>query len=53
MEGACPNTSAYAPSSLVESFHGIPHVDIDLNASPDTFELSLSYFQVRRHINID
>lgn len=47
MDGACPNTSAYYPSSLVDSFHAIPHVNIDLGPSPDNFELSLNYFQVR------
>ena len=27
----CPNTSSYVASSLVDAFHGIPHVDINLN----------------------
>ena len=49
MDGACPTTSAYYPSSLVDSFHAIPHVDIDLSPSPDNFELSLDYFQVRHN----
>lgn len=42
----CTNSSSYDPSSLVESFHDIPHVDIDLNDSPDTFDLDLEYFEV-------
>ncbi len=42
----CTNSSSYDPSSLVESFHDVPHVDIDLNSSPDTFDLDLDYFEV-------
>lgn len=43
----CMNSSAYAPSSLVETFHGIPHIDINLDRVPDSFELTTEYFEVR------
>ena len=46
MAGAVCNFSSYEPSSLVTAFHGIPHSDINLNSSPDTFELSSEYFEV-------
>ena len=39
-------SSGYEPSALVTAFHSIPHVDIDLNPSPDDFQLSLEYFEV-------
>lgn len=42
----CSNTSNYAATLLVGAFHGIPHRDINLVASPDSFELSLTYFEV-------
>lgn len=38
--------SGYMPSATVAAFHNIPHVDIDLNPSPENFELSLDYFEV-------
>ena len=38
--------SGYMPSAMVAAFHNIPHVDIDLNPSPENFELSLDYFEV-------
>ena len=41
---ACGN---YTPDALVEAFHHIPHVDINLNASTDAFSTSLTYFQVK------
>ena len=41
------NSSSYDPSSMVESFHDIPHVDIDLNDSPDEFDTDREYFEVR------
>jgi len=42
----CPNSSDYVASSLVNAFHSIPHRDINLGATTDSFELSLDYFQV-------
>lgn len=50
----CANlSSGYEASSLVNSFHGIPHRDIDLNDSPDQFQLNLEYFEVclRSHVS--
>jgi len=38
--------SGYMPTATVAAFHNIPHVDIDLNPSPENFELSLDYFEV-------
>ena len=38
--------SGYMPSATVAAFHNIPHVDIDLNPSPENFELTLDYFEV-------
>ena len=45
----CDNSSSFDPSSLVESFHGIPHVDIDLNDSPTDFDTDQEYFEVGRY----
>ena len=45
----CPTGSGYEPSSAVETFHGIPHTDIDLQDSPDDFDPSSThYWEVRR-----
>lgn len=41
-----PPASSYVAPSLVTAFNSIPHIDIDLNTVPDTFELSLDYFEV-------
>ncbi|KAL5473998.1 hypothetical protein EMCRGX_G028568 [Ephydatia muelleri] len=41
---ACAGSN-YTPGALVEAFHRIPHVDINLNTSTDAFSVSLNYFQ--------
>lgn len=38
--------SDYSPNSLVRAFHDIPHVDIDLDSSPDQFETTSEYLEV-------
>ena len=42
----CPNSSSYEPSSLVTAFHGIPHIDIDLEQNITEFENTLDYYEV-------
>ena len=43
----CPTGSSYDPSAAVETFHGIPHTDIDLQDSPDQFDPSdTNYWEV-------
>lgn len=40
-------TSGYEPSSIVETFHDIPHVDIDLGEINSTYEQTVEeYFEV-------
>lgn len=46
VEECSVNNSGYSPSSIVNVFHDIPHVNIDLDSSPSQFETSLDYFQV-------
>ena len=44
---SCPTGSSYDPSAAVETFHGIPHTDIDLQDSPDQFDPSdTNYWEV-------
>ena len=47
MEACSAGKSNYEPTSLVEAFHKVPHVDINLKEVPDDFDTSLDYFQVR------
>lgn len=42
----CPNSSSYESSSLVRAFHGIPHIDINLNQNVTEFENTLEYYEV-------
>ena len=44
---SCSNdSSGYRPSSIVDAFHNIPHVDIDLEPSSSQFKVTVDYFQV-------
>lgn len=43
--------SSFQPNGLVEAFHGIPHVDINLDDVSDAFAPNIDYFQVRRTYN--
>lgn len=47
MSSCLATGSGYDPSSAVEAFHGIPHIDIDLQDSPEQFDPSNSkYWEV-------
>jgi len=40
-------SSGYQPSNIVESFHNIPHVDVDLGEINSTYEQTVEeYFEV-------
>lgn len=54
MMSSCLSTgSGYDPSSAVEAFHGIPHIDIDLQDSPEQFDPSNSkYWEVRARLGL-
>ena len=48
MDPNCSNSNAYVATSLVNNFHAIPHVDIDLNDISSDFRLDINYFEVSR-----
>lgn len=46
MSESCSNgSSSYDPTDIVNAFHNIPHVDIDLKDSSSQFDITLDYFQ--------
>ena len=50
MSESCSNgSSSYDPTDIVNAFHNIPHVDIDLKDSSSQFDITLDYFQVSSH----
>lgn len=50
MSSCLATGSGYDPSSAVEAFHDIPHIDIDLQDSPEQFDPSNSkYWEVKNN----
>ena len=46
----CSLSSGFEASNLINGFHSIPHVDIDLNRISSDFQISLDYFEASWHI---